>query len=93
MRKSIGVILLVLAGAAVLSTASLIHTHEVRNEGFFSLYQGENYVDRGYPWGFWRCYDGGQCGIITSRLLIDVAFWAVIMAALIATVRLVVRRL
>lgn len=93
MRQSIGVLLLVLIGVAVLSAAGLIHTNEVRNEGFFSLYQGENYVERGYPWGFWRCYERGGCGLIPGRLLLNIAFWAVIIAVVIVIARLAVRLL
>lgn len=91
MPKSIGVLLLVLAVAIGLSAVSLLYSHEVRAEGLFTLYQGENYVERGYPWGFWRCSEDGLCSVVISRLFMGIAFWIVVIVVVIAVVRFVVR--
>jgi len=75
MPKLLWWILLVLAAAVILTAIGLVYVNEVRSEGFFTLYQGRNYVEYGFPWGFWRCYEGESCGLVAGRLLANLLFW------------------
>lgn len=82
-KVEIGRLVLIALLIAVLATGlSLQYQYRMNGSGFFTLYQGPAYVDRGWPWGFWRCHDtfydpyGDKgCFLLGDAFVVEIIFW------------------
>lgn len=74
--------LIILFFALTASLLSLIYVNRIGSGGFFSLYQGPSFIDRGWPWTILRCHDiqrnpyGNEgCFIEYHLLVLNLFFW------------------
>lgn len=72
--------------ALVSTFLSWQHLERVSSEGLFSLYQGPTYYAHGWPWWFWRMFENGISEFHIPFFLLDVVFWFLVMASVVACI-------